>query len=132
MQELPKQLLAWLGRLLPKQEVTGDSNVQVGRVGGNIRVTRNHQHGAVQADRIDVTVINHHHHHTQNRAAPRATPEQKAVLQLMDNVQDRIAVLDFMEREFKTRMVIELDGKQLYRLKRYVEVVIQSTAPCKK
>lgn len=132
MRELPKQLLAWLGRLLPKQEVTGDSNVQVGRVDGNIRVTRKHQHGAVQAGHIDggVTVINHHHHHAQNRSASRA--EQKAVLQLMDSVQDRIAVLDFMEREFQTRMVIELSPQQLYRLKRYVEVVIQATAPCKK
>ncbi|UCU92676.1 hypothetical protein [Hydrogenophaga taeniospiralis] len=131
MQELPKQLLAWLGRLLPKQEVTGDSNIQAGRVGGNIKVTRNDRHSAVQAGRIDVTVINHHHH-APGRTAPRATSEQRAVLQLMDGVQDRIAVLDFMEREFKTRMVIELSPKQVYRLKRYVEVVIQSTAPCKK
>lgn len=109
MQELPKQLLAWLGRLLPKQEVTGKSNVQVGQVGGN------------------VTVINHHHH-APRRATPRASEEQKAVLRLMDELPDRFVALDFMEREFNTRMVIELKPAQLYRLRRYVETIHSNLA----
>lgn len=104
MQVLPKQLLAWLGRLLPKQQVTGKSNVQVGQVGGN------------------VTVINHHHH-APRRKPQRATEEQKAVLRLMDELPDRFVALDFMEREFDTRMVIELKPAQLYRLRRYIETI---------
>lgn len=107
MQALPKQLLAWLGRLLPKQEVTGKSNVQVGQVGGN------------------VTVVNHHHH-APRRTSQRASDEHKNVLRLMDEVPDRFAVLDFMQREFATKMVIELKPAQLYRLRRYVEVVLKS------
>ena len=42
----------------------------------------------------------------------------------MERVPDRIAILDFMEREFRTRMVIELTPAQTFRLRRYVEVVV--------
>lgn len=56
---------------------------------------------------------------------PAVTPEQRDVLFLMQKLPDRIAVLDFMQREFDTRMVIELQPVQVYRLRRYVEVVLQ-------
>jgi hypothetical protein len=48
------------------------------------------------------------------------------VLAAMDDLakDQRISVLDFMEREFNTRMVVELDGLQLLRTKRYVQAVI--------
>lgn len=88
-------------------------------------VLRNTASGVVQVGKVDgnVTVVNHHH--ALRRKAPRASQEHKAVLRLMDEVPDRIAVLDFMEREFATRMVIELKPVQLYRLRRYVEVVLK-------
>ncbi len=84
---------------------------------------RNTASGVVQVGKVDgnVTVINHHH--APRRAAPRASEEQKIVLRLMDEVPDRIAVLAFMEREFNTRMVVELKPAQLYRLRRYVETI---------
>lgn len=56
---------------------------------------------------------------------PSATPAQRDVLFLMQKLPDRIAVLDFMEREFNTRMVIELQPVQVYRLRRYVEVILK-------
>ena len=105
MQEIPKQLLRWVSRLLPKQEVTGNSNVQVGQVTGNFTVVNNHHHARVQQ-------------------TSRATAEHKEVLRLMERVPDRIAILGFMEREFRTRMVIELTPAQTFRLRRYVEVVV--------
>lgn len=109
MQRLWKALL----KLLPSQQNTASGVVQAGKVDGNI------------------TVINHHHHTAPvqpQRKTPRATTEQKAILRLMDEVPDRIAVLDFMEREFSTRMVIDLNPAQQFRLRRYVEVVISKTS----
>lgn len=41
----------------------------------------------------------------------------------MRGLKNRIPVLDFMGREFGTRMVIELTPVQLYRVKRYVETI---------
>lgn len=90
---------------------------------------RNTASGVVQVGKVDGngTVINHHH--APRRKAPRASEEHKNVLRLMDEVPDRIAVLDFMEREFATRMVIELKPAQLYRLRRYVELVVAKVQP---
>lgn len=103
LQELPKQLLAWLSRLLPKQEVTGESNVQVGKVGGNF------------------TVVNHHH-----APAPQAgltTPAQRELLTLIRRLPNAEAVFTFMHREFGSRMVMDLSPSQVLRVRRYVEVV---------
>jgi hypothetical protein len=62
----------------------------------------------------------------ERRAKTRPSPksDQSQVLALMDQLLDRIAVLDFMEREFDTRMVVELDSRELFRLRRYVEVIL--------
>lgn len=62
-------------------------------------------------------------------ARPSLKTDQSQVLALMDRLPDRIAVLDFMGREFGTRMVVELDAKQLYRLRRYVEVILTAQVP---
>lgn len=122
MQELPKQLLAWLSRLLPKQEVTGKSNLQVGKVGGNVTVEHKHQHGAVQAGHIggSVTVINHHHAPAQSGLT---TPAQRELLALIRRSPSAEAVFNFMHREFGSRMVMDLSPSQVLRVRRYVEVV---------
>jgi hypothetical protein len=123
-----KQLLAWLARLLPKQENSGNGAVQVGRAGGSVKVVNLTQHiygsapapqrPASQAPPIRVS-------HPDRRSKQRPLPaDQHVVLDLLDQVPDRIAVLDFMAHEFNTRMVIELDAHQLYRLRRYVEVIL--------
>lgn len=104
--------------LMPRQSNKGGGSVQVGRLNGN------------------VTVINHHHARSPARgnrasaAGRRATPAQREVLELLNRVPDRIAVLNFMEREFGTRLVIDLEADQLFRVKRYVQAVLsKSEAP---
>ena len=44
MGELPKQLLAWLAKLLPKQKVQGDRAVQIGRVDGDLSTDHSTHH----------------------------------------------------------------------------------------
>jgi hypothetical protein len=86
--------------------------------------------GSVQAQRIhgNVTIVNI----TQSlmprfATLPRTTPEQKRVLRMLDSLVNRITVLDFMEREFGTRMVIELKPAQVYRVQKYIEVILIKT-----
>lgn len=98
--------------LAPGQKNKGGGSVQVGHMTGN------------------VTVINHHHGTRSPNDRRASAAQQREVLDMMDRVPDRITVLKFMEREFATRMVIDLHPSQLYRLRRYLEVVIaKTTAP---
>lgn len=109
MSGIPKQWLAALKRLLPTQVVRGDGAVQVGKVQGS------------------VTVVNNVFHVNQTRSYNKANTDQRTVLQLMRELPSQEPVLTFMEREFGTRMVIELQDKQLYRLRRYVETIHMRT-----
>lgn len=155
MGELPKQWLAWLARLLPKQKVQGSRAVQVGRVDGNLstdhsthhHTTRLAQSGCVGAGAVhtgpvqNVTQVHQHFYPSQRpvHAArpPAAAPAPPAVrpvttaaqvLALMAPLPEpvRFKVLDFMRHEFGTAMVIDLQPQQLYRVRRYVETVNQS------
>ncbi|MBB4845003.1 hypothetical protein HNP55_003549 [Paucibacter oligotrophus] len=59
------------------------------------------------------------------QARPRfANEQQREVLRLLVSIRphDR-GVFDFMEREFGTRMVIDLNDLQLKRARRYAETV---------
>lgn len=152
MGELPKQLLAWLARLLPKQKVQGNRAVQVGRVDGDLSTDHSTHHhttrlaqsgcmgtGAVHMGPVqNVTQVHQHFYATalpeQTPVAPApvpvhrptaATPEQKEVLALMKLLpeQVRFRVLDFMRREFGTGRVIDLTPHQLHRLRKYVEAI---------
>lgn len=96
--------------LLPRQTNKGSGSVQAGRVAGN------------------VTVINNHHRHMPARAPVAFSPEHAAVLDLMKQLENRISVLEFMQREFGTKMVKELQPSELFRLRRYVEVVIEKSS----
>jgi hypothetical protein len=111
--ETPKQWLAWLRRLLPKHEVHGDNAIQVGKVGGHVTVVHLTQN------------ITHALPEPTKRAASNVTPAHKDALARMKplTVPARVRVLEFMRREFGTTMVIELNDHQVYRLRRYVEVV---------
>jgi hypothetical protein len=105
--ELPKQLLAWIARLLPKQKVQGDGAIQVGKVEGGMQVVHQHFYAAAQPVR------------------PKATATHREVLALMELLPSpvRNKVLDFMRREFNTAMVVELQPAQLLRVRRYVETI---------
>jgi len=67
------------------------------------------------------------HVYMQAAAAPpakhKATHEHAEVLALMDGLPERSLVLDFMRREFDTTRVLDVDGHDLFRLRRYVETV---------
>lgn len=107
------ELLVWLrgvlGKLLPRQTMRGDAGVQVGKVGGDVHVVHE----------------THHHYggHQRGAVALSTTPEQRAVLALMRTLPERPLVLEFMRREFGTKMVNELEPAQLYRVRRYVEKI---------
>lgn len=105
MSEIPKQWLAALKRLLPRQAIRGDGNVQVGKMQGS------------------VTVVNNVFHVNNKRTYNKANADQRIVLQLMRELPSQEPVLTFMQREFGTRMVIDLQDKQLFRLRRYVETI---------
>jgi hypothetical protein len=109
-----------LARLLPKQNNSGSRAVQIGRAGGNVKVVHLTQHIYGQARQHPIKVTR-----PDRRTKQRASlAEQHLVLGLLDQVPDRVAVLDFMANEFGTRMVIDLDAHELFRLRRYIEVIL--------
>lgn len=119
----------WFAKLIGKlhagaggqHQSTGDGVMHIGQATGP--VTTVHQ-------------VTQHFYAAPTQAGPpiQAAPkspqqlptkaEQSQVLALMDQLPDRIPVLNFMERSFDTRMVIRLDSIQLHRLKCYVEVIL--------
>lgn len=104
---------------LKPQQKSGNRSIQVG---GSI------SHGGVASSGI--TVVIHQHAAPVPHAARRRTPTLLPgdVLALMQPLSkaDRISVLDFMERQFHTRLVIELNSPALFRLKKYVEAVLKA------
>ncbi|MDR2187009.1 MAG: hypothetical protein LBE62_03030 [Azonexus sp.] len=53
----------------------------------------------------------------------KATPEQAEILALIKDMPERNQVLEFMKREFGTGLVIDIEGRELYRVRRYAETV---------
>lgn len=115
----------------------GADNVQVGAACGDVNVN-SHRH---------TQAIYHIYNVVEKKGAQEAPPvskppatqepikadatmpssfEQHSALRRLEQVPNRIAILDFMEREFGTRMVIELKSAQLFRLNRYLDVVLQN------
>lgn len=91
-------------------------------MGGNI------SHGGVASTGITV-VIHQHAAPTGKLVARRKTTLLPGdVLALMKPLPKsaRISVLDFMERQFDTRLVIELNSPALFRVKKYVEAVLKT------
>ena len=127
MREIPKWLTRMISRLMPTQKSSGSGAVQIGKLDGDVTTVHLTQHiyaphmPSHRAAQPPVRVSR-----PERRAEPRPSPktDQSQVLALMEHLPDRIAVLDFMDREFGTRMVVALEPKQLYRLRRYVEVIL--------
>jgi len=115
---IPKWLLDWMRKLLPKQEVKGDFGVQIGKA-GPVTVVHNTYHVnttvASSTDQSRVVV--------EQRPRQAANDDQRQVLRLMRKLPSDEKVLEFMRREFNTTRVIDLEGHQLYRVRRYVETV---------
>lgn len=117
----PKQFLAWPGKLLPRQKVVGDGAIQIGLVTGSAQVHID------KGTHYHITVIQRFVHGPANEPQARnpSPSEHSAVLRRIGQLRDRVAVLDFMAREFGTRMVIHLRSEQLFRLNRYLDVVLR-------
>lgn len=110
MGEIPKQLWAWLARMLPKQQNEGAGAVQVGKVGGDVV--------------SNVTIVNISHSQFSNtQSGSIATVQQREVLGMIRGLRNNESVFMFMEKHFGTRMVIDLQPSQLVRVKRYVEAI---------
>ena len=91
--------------VIHRQANPGHNNVQVGHVGGHLTI--------VQV--------------TQRLGRPRRAPasdKQREALRLLDQLPRRDGVHAFMRREFGTSLVLDLDGRQVYRLLRYLSVVL--------
>lgn len=137
MSELPKQLLAWLARLLPQQKVQGDDAVQAGQVRGDLHMDRSTRQSAVHV----TTHVTHQHFYApapmpqappasappapRHSAGARLSPEQRKVFVVMRRMPEHQynQVLAFMRREMGTALVHELDAHQVYRLQRYVQTI---------
>lgn len=129
-----KWLARWFAKLMGKlhagaggqHQSTGDGAMHIGQSAGPVTNVHLTQH--IYAPPVQPTPPPQAARQPRQRSS--ATPEHRQVLALMDHLPDRIAVLDFMEREFGTRMVIELEPPQVYRLRRYVEVVLKGGQCC--
>lgn len=133
MSELPKWLGQLLARLLPKQKAHGDSAAQFGKVAGNVTIVHLTQH-VMPAPAPVPPVAPKPEAPVVEPAAPQpirsagvANEEQRQVLHLIRQLPNPTSVHEFMQREFGTHMVIHLQPRELHRVRRYVEKIIQSS-----
>lgn len=115
---VPKWLRDWITQMKPSQHSSGEGAVNIGKMDGGVTNLHVTQHIVYAAPVPPVPV------------RPRyANEAQREVLRLLVGMgaQERV-VFDFMEREFGTRMVIELDELQLKRARRYAEAVRERAA----
>lgn len=123
------ELLAWLEglikSLMPKQKMEGDGGVMIGKVDGAVSQVTNH--------------VTHHHFYGPlersdteadqgKKSSGIATNEQRQVLLMIRRLRNSEAVFAFMERTFGTRMVIDLEPRELARVRKYVEAIERRTA----
>lgn len=139
-----REILQWLIKLLPKQKMQdndGSGNLQAGRVEGDLH------HSHTQAvynifmmapDPAQTAVVSEPSTKAEDIPTVQITrlqsQQHSAVLARMGQLhyRSRITVLDFMDREFKTRMVIELQTEQLFRLNKYLDVVLSNPRALKR
>jgi len=128
VRELKKWLAKMISRMMPTQNSSGDGAIQIGKMGGGVTQVQVTQHIYVPRPAPQTNAPPFRVSHPDRRSAPRSAikESQRQVLALLDQVPDRITVLDFMDREFGTRMVIDLTATQLYRVRRYVEVILKN------
>lgn len=131
-----ERLLALLAKLRPRQKMSdiGSGNMQIGSAKGAVVGSVTHHH--TQHHHSHITIIQTHSSESKETKATEERPsptsaEQSSVLRRLNQLRDRVAVLDFMEREFGTRMVIHLNSEQLYRLNRYLDVVLRDPRKAK-
>lgn len=130
-----RKMMQWLLKLLPKQKMqdNGSGNLQAGRIEGDLHHTQAVYNifmmagdgGQAQQPTKTVEPGKEQVQAVQARAMPESA-EQSATLRRMGQLRNRITVLNFMEREFGTRMVIHLRPEQLKRLNLYLDAVMRN------
>lgn len=129
-----KWLARWFAKLMSKlyagaggqHQSTGDGSMHIGQSAGPVTTVHQVTQHFYAPCAPPVPVPQGSRPERRVRPRPPTATEQSHVLALMDRLPDRIAVLDFMEREFDTRMVIHLDSPKLFRLRRYMEVILDN------
>jgi len=101
----------------------GNANVQVGQNSGSVkvvnlkqeRVTHIHVYGGSEGRQDNAA----------KSSAPisQTTPEQREVLRLMRQLRSRESTYAFMQKNFGTKMVIDLKPGELIRVRKYVESI---------
>lgn len=138
MRAIPKWLPKWIAHLLPSQRNSGGGVVQIGKMGaGNVVTIVHLTMPPVPAPTVAPTPAlappveaKPVARFTQPvRQAGTANEAQRQVLHLIRQLSHPAAAHEFMQREFGTHMVIHLQPPQLYRVRRYVETIIQSAEP---
>ena len=130
-------MMQWLLKLLPQQKMheNGSGSLQAGRVEGDLH------HSHTQAV-YNIFMMAGDTAQTQGPIKPAEpensqaqtvqavvmpeSAEQSATLRRMGYLRNRITVLNFMEREFGTRMVIHLRPEQLKRVNLYLDAVMRN------
>lgn len=147
-----REILQRLIKLLPKQKMQGndgDGNLQAGRVNGNLHHSHtqavynifmlppepapqtNKQEPVTEpedAPKKAATAALMPQAQTWPRAVKPQSQQQSATLARMDLLQyrARLTVLEFMNREFQTKLVIELQPDELHRLNKYLDKVLSN------
>ena len=116
--EFKQWLTQMIAKLIPNHTSHGDDATHIGKVSGGLQIVRQQVHYHFARSPI----------RQANRSAPKPEVRASEVLALLDRLPNakRYAMLDFMDRTFGTRLVIELDAAQLRRLKPYVAAVCRN------
>ncbi len=131
-EKLPKWLLRWMASLLPTQTSSGAGAVNIGQVNGDVTHVTNrveaalpsqthidYSHRPVTVNVFTTQVVTH-----AAAANGTASVEQRELLmQIRRMPNGGEPVFRFMEREFHTRMVIDLRPMELRRLQAYVSTI---------
>lgn len=108
------------------------TKIRIGTVNGNVVIgDLSVDHTALGHEPVDVVRnMSGSREHISRRRERRATVrppteiDQRDLQQMIDRLSDRTPVVDFMEREYGTRTIFELESNQLYHLRWYVEVLL--------
>ncbi len=100
------------------------TKISIEQVNGQIADTINN-HGPVYMVRLDPRGRPAEQRERRKASRPPTEIDQRDLLQQMQRLSDRSTVLDFMERQYATRNVLELESSQLHHLRWYVEVLLR-------
>jgi len=115
---------------MPSHRSEGDNATHVGKVNGDfasqqvtMHVTQNFYPPQTEAPETNLSGTGGIPV-PQPRSRQPTPAEQSAVLRRLDQLINRVPILEFMERDFQTRMVIDLEVAELKRVHLYLDAVM--------